>query len=159
MTRPVALSVALVAALGAGLVLALGRAPAEVGELAGMTDPRVSQENIRDTICRRGWTRTVRPPRDVTDAIKRNLAADRGVNVRDYELDHVVPLDLGGAPADLRNLRLQPWPEARAKDSLEVELSKAVCLGSVTLTDAQHQIAHDWRAACREWIGPQACGE
>jgi hypothetical protein len=73
-----------------------------------MVNSAVTQANIQDTICRRGWTRTVRPPREVTDAIKRNLAADQGVSVRDYELDHVVPLDLGGAPADLRS-RFEAW--------------------------------------------------
>jgi hypothetical protein len=67
-----------------------------------------------------------------------------------------VPLDLGGAPADLRNLRLQPWPEAREKDALEAELSKAVCENEVALSEAQSEIATDWRAACREWISPQA---
>jgi hypothetical protein len=98
----------------------------------------------------------------VTDAIKRNLAADAGVSVRDFELDHRVPLDLGGAPADLRNLVLQPWAgacNAHMKDDLEVELLKAVCMGSVELDDARRQIAHDWKAAYREWINPKGCGE
>jgi hypothetical protein len=39
----------------------------------------------------------VRPPRDAAEAIKRNLAMDIHVNTRDYELDHIVPLDLGAA--------------------------------------------------------------
>jgi hypothetical protein len=51
----------------------------------------------------------VGPSRNVTDAIKRNLVADMRVSPRDYELDHIVPLELGGAPLDLRNLTLQPW--------------------------------------------------
>src|SRR5262245_12033091 len=73
------------------------------GDLTGMVDPRVTEHNIQITICRLGWARSVRPSRDVTDAIKRNLVADMHVRVRDYELDHIVPLDLGGAPLDLRN--------------------------------------------------------
>jgi hypothetical protein len=59
---------------------------------------------------------------------------------------------------DRRNLRLQLWTEARTKDTVEVELSNAVRDGAVTLDEAQHEMATDWRAACREWIGPQACG-
>jgi len=45
----------------------------------------------------------------VTDAIKRNLVADMRVSLSDYQLNHIVPLDFGGAPLDLRNLMLQPW--------------------------------------------------
>jgi hypothetical protein len=32
-------------------------------------------------------------------------------------------------------------------------------MGSVDLVEAQRKIAIDWRAAYREWIGPQTCGE
>ena len=78
----------------------------------------------------------MRPAREVTDVIKRNLAADQGVRVADYELDHKVPLDLGGAPLDLRNLQLQPWSgpcNAHMKDNLERQLSIMVCVGDLTL--------------------------
>src|SRR6516164_2221399 len=57
------------------------------GDLTGMVDPRVTENNIQITICRLGWARSVRPSRDVTDAIKRNLVADMHVRVRDYELN------------------------------------------------------------------------
>jgi hypothetical protein len=117
--------------------------------LTGMVDSRVTQNNIQTTICRRGWTRTVRPPWDVIDAIKRNLAADIRVSPRDYELDHIVPLGLGGAPLDLRNLMLQPRAgacNAHMKDDLERRLSIMVCAGDLTLKGAQHETATDWRA-------------
>ena len=74
-----------------------------------MTDPRVTQANI----CRRGYARTVRPPRDVTDAIKHQLVAGVRGNMWEYELDHVVPLDLGGAPLHRRNFALQPRAACR----------------------------------------------
>ena len=93
-------------------------------DLTGMVDPRVTQNNIQTTICRRGWTRTVRPSRDVIDAIKRNLAADMRVSPRDYELDHIVPLDLGGAPLDLRNVRLQPRAGACHEQAAKVKIAK-----------------------------------
>ena len=131
-------------------------------DLTGMVDPRVTQNNIQTTICRRGWTRTVRPSRDVIDAIKRNLAADMRVSPRDYELDHIVPLDLGGAPLDLRNVRLQPRAgacHAHMKDDLERRLSIMVCAGDLTLKGAQHEIATDWRAAYKKWIKGKGCGE
>jgi hypothetical protein len=80
----------------------------------------------------------------------------------EVELDHIVPLDLGGAPLDPRNLQLQPRRgpcNARRKDALEVELSKAVCEGLETLEleDAQAEIAKDWRDVYRDWINPAGC--
>jgi hypothetical protein len=98
----------------------------------------------------------------VTDAIKRNLVADMRVSARDYELDHIVRLDLGEAPLDLRNLMLQPWASAcnaLMRDDLERQLSIMVCAGDFTLKGAQHEIATDWRAAYKEWINGKGCGE
>ena len=34
----------------------------------GAIDPRVTQSNIRSTICRRGYTKSVRPPFEYTNA-------------------------------------------------------------------------------------------
>jgi hypothetical protein len=130
--------------------------------LTGMIDPRVTQNNIQTNICRRGWTRTVRPSREVIDAIKRNLVADMRVNPRDYELDHIVPLDLGGAPLDLRNLMLRPRAgacNAHQKATLERQLSIMVCAGDVTLNGAQREIATDRRAAYKKWINGKGCGQ
>jgi hypothetical protein len=67
-----------------------------------------------------------------------------------------LPLDLGGAPLDIRNFQLQPWVgacNARQKDALR-KLSIMVCAGDVTLNGAQHEIATDW-----EWINGKDCGE
>jgi hypothetical protein len=36
-----------------------------------------------------------------------------GTDTSSFELDHLVPLELGGAPSDPRNL----WPEAHARPS------------------------------------------
>jgi hypothetical protein len=137
MTRDLMIAGALVSLVALAFYGALGGHAAPppgsdgAGDLTGMVDPRVTQDNIQATICRRGWTRTVRPPRDVIDTIKRNLAADMGVRARDYELDHIVPLDLGGSPLDLRNLKLQPWAgacNAQMKNDLERRLSIMVCV-------------------------------
>jgi hypothetical protein len=135
---------------------------AQAGDAPGAIDARVTQSNIAMTICMRSWTRSVRPPWWVTAPIKRRMAAEQGVDARDYELDHVVPLDLGGAPLDLRNLQLQLWRgpcNARQKDAVEVETAKAVCEGDVTLVDARHDIAADWRSAYKDYIDPRGCGE
>lgn len=66
-----------------------------------------------------------------------------------YELDHLIPVELGGdngAP----NL----WPQPRTgpgnaavKNGLESHLHELVCAGAVPLTEAQQAIAADWSAA------------
>jgi hypothetical protein len=71
----------------------------------------VTQANIKSTICVSGWTATVRPPASFTQALKLKLVGGRShkAAMRLNELDHCCPLELGGAPADPRNLWLQPW--------------------------------------------------
>ncbi len=64
----------------------------------GAIDPRVTQGNIASTICRRGYTATVRPPYEYSNAMKHRLMRAYGVtgSIHDYELDHLIPLELGG---------------------------------------------------------------
>jgi hypothetical protein len=76
----------------------------------GAVNPAVTQANIDSTICVRGWTRTVRPPKEYTDHLKRQQIREYGYtdhHLSDFEEDHLIPLEIGGAPADPRNL----WPE------------------------------------------------
>ena len=77
-------------------------------------------------------------------------------DLRDYEEDHLVPLCLAGAPQDPANLWPQPrfgeW-SANRKDTLETKLCRLVCDGRVPLAEAQREIATDWIAAYRKYIG------
>lgn len=127
----------------------------------GAIDPAVTQANIQNTMCRREWVRAARPPVQVTTRIKHRLLARAGVRYSsDFELDHRVPLCLGGAPLDARNLQLQHWGgpwNARCKDALEAELCKAVCAGLESLEDAQSEIMGDWPGSYRDWIDPKGC--
>ncbi len=110
----------------------------------------VEQSNIGETICKKGWTRTVRPPEEVTQEIKRKRLMAAGEPTSDakrYELDHITPLELGGNPIDPLNLQLQLWPEARQKDRVENCLREAVCAGKLLLNEARFMIWHDWRKA------------
>ena len=53
----------------------------------------------------RDWTKTVRPPFEVTNAIKLAKLRERGLTATDkrrFELDHKIRLALGGAPTDPR---------------------------------------------------------
>jgi hypothetical protein len=133
---------------------------AGVHDLTGMTNPHVTQQNIRSTICRHGWDASVRPSSGEAWELKRSLL--HGRRASDYELDHIIPIGLGGAVLDRRNLQLQRWSgvcNARMKDELERQLSIMVCAGDATLTGAQHEIGTDWRTAYKKWIDSKGCGE
>lgn len=103
----------------------------------------------------RGYTATVRPPVDVTEKIKREQMAAYGLQgqpLSGEELDHLVPLELGGAPLDIANLWPEPWtgePNAHEKDAVENFLNREVCRGTMQLADAQHAIATNWLAVYR----------
>lgn len=118
-------------------------------------NPEVRQETIPETICRAGYTRSVRPAASFTQGVKSRLIREAGLDASarsDYELDHIVPLALGGHPRQLSNLRLQPWSgpdSAVEKDRLEVRLQHLVCRGAVSLAEAQHCIAEDWHECQR----------
>ena len=64
------------------------------------------------------------------------------------EIDHIVPLELGGSN-DIANLFPEPGSgraDYHDKDKLENRLHALVCAGSMRLTVAQRSIAADWRA-------------
>ena len=113
-------------------------------------NPAVTQDTIRDTICVMGWTKTVRPPVWYTNAIKKRLFDEYGLPrslMADFQLDHIIPLGLGGAASDLRNFQLQDADEAERKDDVERCLMRAVCGGRIGLDDARKAIWMDWKAA------------
>jgi hypothetical protein len=107
----------------------------------GVLNPNVTQANIRSTICRRGWTETIRPPTTYTDALKRKQMRQYGEtgSLSDYQEDHLISLELGGNPTDPRNLWPEPYPRAAAVDQIENELNAEVCSGQLTLAQAQQR--------------------
>ncbi|MET8953571.1 hypothetical protein ACWEO4_30890 [Streptomyces sp. NPDC004393] len=119
----------------------------------GALNPDVTQSTIGSTICVSGWTATVRPSTSYTNALKKKQIVEYGysdTSTSDYEEDHFVPLELGGAPKSELNL----WPEPHYgdetsgdKDVVENKLKKAVCAGEVSLSDAQDAIITDWTTA------------
>ncbi len=113
-------------------------------------NPEVTQATIATTICTPGWTRSIRPYVSEMKKIKAEMLAAIGEPIEHrnrYELDHILPLALGGAVIDRQNLALQPIEEAREKDAVETCLSSLVCQGKIELEDAQHAILEDWRKA------------
>lgn len=146
MTRLV--SAPLVVLLGLGLSLSPAAAQDhQRAPVPGTVDAHVTQATIHATICQRGYTAQVRPPRKVTDTIKRRLANGLPSSPQDYELDHLIPLGLGGHPRSANNLWLQHWTEAAIKDRDELRLHHEVCAGSMTLEQAQHEMVATWGPA------------
>src|SRR5690349_24325598 len=107
----------------------------------GVVNPDVTQQNIADTICTRGWTRTIRPPTDYTNALKEKQMREYGVEgpTTQYQEDHLISLELGGHPTDARNLWPEPYPRAAEMDSIENDLNAKVCSGAMSLDDAQRK--------------------
>ncbi len=114
----------------------------------GALNPAVTQATIGQTICASGWTSTVRPPESITEPEKRaSMAAYAdGGSLQGYEYDHFVPLELGGAVNDPRNLWPEPGPSPNPKDTVEDGLNRQVCDGQMTLAAAQRAIAGNWIA-------------
>ena len=104
-----------------------------------------------------GYTKAVRPATSYTNGVKVKLLREAGIDqsrMSDFELDHIVPLALGGHPRKLSNLALQPWEGehgAKRKDSLEVRMHNLVCHGEIGLTEAQACIAENWEGCAARY--------
>lgn len=136
----------LIAVVGTTLLtlqeIPLGGVDSILPTVRGAINPVVTQANIQDTICKSGWTATIRPPSTYTTALKKKQLPPNAV-LSDYEEDHAISLELGGHPTDPNNL----WPEsykttpnAHNKDSVENLLKKEVCDGTITLAEAQKEV-------------------
>ena len=120
-----------------------GKGPyhADLARTPGVVNPDVTQANIATTICTHGWTRTIRPPTDYTNALKVKQMREYGVSgsPSQYQEDHLISLELGGHPTDVRNLWPEPYPRASEMDSIENELNAKVCAGDMSLDEAQQK--------------------
>lgn len=151
-------------------VCACSGVPSAPDDTSGPTDSRrnipaealnsdVRQGTIQQTVCVAGYTASVRPSTSYTNGVKTRLLREQGLPVAsagDYELDHVIPLALGGHPRNLANLALQPWEgenSAKTKDRLERKLQTLVCADRVPLETARRDIYQDWQAAFRKYVG------
>ena len=135
-------------------------APAQVSDIASsLPNPRLTPGAVLTVdvtkICEPGFAKTLR---HTSRAIKLavyaayHIAPDSGR----YEIDHLIPLGLGGA-----DIAANLWPQsydiergdAHDKDRLENFLRREVCAGKIPLRAAQAEIAKDWRAAYRKYFG------
>lgn len=128
----------------------------------GATDPEVTEANIKESICKVThftWTEGHTPPASFLEPIEKDLVQKYGyedTNLKHYQLDHLIPLSLGGHPTDAKNM----WPQvllakwsARRKDYLEEIMHDKVCKGEVSLKDAQEMFKTNWIEGYKKYIG------
>ena len=148
-----------------GLALAegsVGQAPfvPDHARTPGAVNHEVTQENIAQTVCVPGYTKTIRPSSSYTSRLKVGQMKELGLpgTMHDYHEDHLVPLCVGGAPRDERNLWPQPvtgqWTD-KVKDQLEASVCRAVCRGAMTLGEGQAIFLDepDWTKAYEKFFG------
>lgn len=103
----------------------------------------------KDVICVSGYSKKVR---DVSVAQKKKIFAMYGiaypVPFGSYEIDHLIPLSLGGSneAANLWPKSAEPFPGFFEKNVTGNYLVEQVCSGRVDLAVAQERIARDWYA-------------
>ena len=106
-----------------------------------------------ERICHPGYSKSVR---HTSGSLKRWIYAEYGIRKHSgrYEIDHLIPLSLGGA-----DVAANLWPQsydtetwnAHVKDRLEWKLLRLVCRGDLPLEIAQREIAVDWIAAYQKY--------
>jgi hypothetical protein len=122
----------------------------DVTKTPGVMRPEIT----REAVCSTKWGKD---RRHVTEAMKRQVAHAYGLRDdewADYEFDHLISRENGGADSVL-NLWPQPrfgdWNAAK-KDQLENQLHRFVCDGSMELDVAQHWLATDWITAYQRFM-------
>ena len=101
------------------------------------------QSTSAKAVCTPGWASRHRHVTAATRALIYRRYGLRGPHpFPEWEVDHRVPLELGGSNA-ITNL----WPEhhPQAKDRLENRLHDRVCAQETTLDRAQRIFKGDWR--------------
>ena len=140
-------------------MLAAGLTTGVIGTRAERPNPLLTPGAVlpvsRADVCAPGYARRVR---NVPLSEKRRAFAEYGIVPRPgerFEVDHLVPLELGGSN-ELKNI----WPQPRTgtwtagdKDRLENALHRRVCAGTEPLAQAQGEIASDWVSAYGRTFG------
>jgi hypothetical protein len=84
---------------------------------------------------------TPRMSLEQSSSIKRSMIPF-GHSAAEFELDHIIPLCIGGSNARL-NLQLQPWPTARLKDIDEARVCRMVHSGEMSCAEGR-ELMQTW---------------
>jgi hypothetical protein len=107
-----------------------------------------------DRICTPGYTGRVRNVSQRTkDSIYRRYGIRRH-STGQYEIDHIIPLELGGSNSatNLFPEAANPAPGFHQKDRLENKLHALVCAGDLNVRVAQKAIAANWVEAFTRYV-------
>jgi hypothetical protein len=117
----------------------------------------VTQATINQTICVGGYTKSIRPPANITGREKRLNAQSYGYtgSLSDAEYDHLLSLELGGDPNSPQNLWVEPPSPGHKpgsgvgnpKDKIENQAKALICSGKVPLETMQKAIVSNWTTA------------
>ena len=128
---------------------------------AVLPDPKLTPGDVfpdatKDDVCTPGWASE---HRHVTESDRDRVYAKYGrtEGLGCCEVDHLVPLELGGTN-DMKNLWPQPddpRPGDMEKDGLESVLHEMVCKGEMQLADAQKCIASNWVECWKKYVVPR----
>lgn len=149
--------------IAAAVCLSLLGGAAGAENLPIVPDPALTPGIVASTdereVCATGQQGTYsQQHRQTSEAMKREVYARYRVDKRgrEFEVDHRLPLALGGKD-DIGNLWPQlGWahPSFHDKDRLEVYLWRAVCKRhAIPLAEAQAMLLGDWLAAYRKVFG------
>lgn len=122
---------------------------ADIYPNASLTPGDTFPTATKDTVCVKGYTKTVR---NVTTTTKKEIYTEYGLTypqpAGSYEVDHFIPLALGGSndPKNLWPEPASPKPGFHEKDVVELYLYDELCTGKMTLIEAQNEIRSDWYA-------------
>jgi hypothetical protein len=145
-----------------GLIPAAMLSMAAIGAMAQaiVPDPTITPGAVRTTdvgdICSTGTSGLRHWSRERDDRIMAEYGLPTGPHP-DYEVDHLVPLGIGGADDD-KNLWAEPrrsiekeWP-AEKKDELESRLRELVCARQLDVSAAQQAIRDDWTETFKQYF-------
>jgi hypothetical protein len=144
------------------LLLAASSALAQSMQDPVLTPGAVRTANVHE-ICANGTRELRHWSRDRDDRIMIEYGLPPGRHPR-YEIDHLIPLGIGGADDDLNlwaepRRGIEPTWNAERKDDLEWKLRDLVCSGQLDVREAQKAIADDGVAAWSKYVGRESAAE
>ncbi|MED5618897.1 hypothetical protein [Ideonella sp. BN130291] len=134
--------------------------PAPVSVPDEALNPDVTPQTLERTICVPAYANQAQASATWREALKLQMMQRSGIEATMspyYELDQVVPVELGGHPTHTVNLKLQEMEGeygAKRKNVLERRLRLMVCDGKIGLREAQAEIYKDWQGAYRRYVNP-----
>jgi hypothetical protein len=111
-------------------------------------------KDTKTRVCEPGYSSQVR---NVSESTKNHVYRAYGIRHHSratYEIDHLVPLELGGSnvKANLFAEAATPMPGFHEKDRLENALHALVCNGAMRLRHAQRLFAGNWVRAYHRYV-------